>query len=61
MKFTILDTRSQDDRSYSSNKYQYLDELLDKTFVTDYFLDRSATAHALNARDGSMASVSTKP
>jgi hypothetical protein len=39
MKFAILDTRVRD--KYSSNKYQYLDELLDKTFVTDYFLDRS--------------------
>ncbi len=41
MKFAILDTRERDDRDYSSSKYQYLDELLDKTFVTDYFLDRS--------------------
>jgi hypothetical protein len=44
MKFAILDTRVRD--KYSSNKYQYLDELLDKTFVTDYFLDRAATASA---------------
>lgn len=41
MKFAILDTRERDDHDYSSTKYQYLDELLDKTFVTDYFLDRS--------------------
>jgi hypothetical protein len=53
MKFAILDTRVRD--KYSSNKYQYLDELLDKTFVTDYFLDR-ATATATAA-----AASATKP
>lgn len=29
--------------SHYSDSYQYLDELLDKTFVTDYFMDRSAS------------------
>jgi hypothetical protein len=58
MKFAILDTRVRDDRDYSSSKYQYLDELLDKTFVTDYFLDRSKT------RGGAVTtpeSTTTKP
>jgi len=40
MKFTILDARVREDREFSTSKYQYLDDLLDKTFVTDYFLDR---------------------
>jgi hypothetical protein len=43
MKFARLDARVRDTHEFSSSKYQYLDELLDKTFVTDYFLDRSAT------------------
>jgi hypothetical protein len=47
MKFALLDTRVRDDRDYSSSKYQYLDELLDKTFVTDYFLDRSISGGGL--------------
>ena len=29
--------------SHYSDSYRYLDELLDKTFVTDYFMDRSAS------------------
>lgn len=44
MKFAILDARVRDD--HSSSKYQYLDDLLDKTFVTDYFLDRAAASAA---------------
>jgi hypothetical protein len=50
MKFMILDkTRKADDAparsgSGSGSAYQYLDDLLDKTFITDYFMDRSATA-----------------
>lgn len=31
--------------SHYSDSYQYLDELLDKTFVTDYFMDRNAGAN----------------
>ena len=47
MKFAILDARKRDDHHYSSATYKYLDELLDKTFITDYFLDRtSASASA---------------
>ena len=44
MKFAILDARVRHD--HSSSKYQYLDDLLDKTFVTDYFLDRAAPSSA---------------
>ncbi len=57
MKFMLLDNvrahgaatateRYKEDRrhtSHYSESYQYLDELLDKTFVTDYFMDRSAS------------------
>jgi len=28
--------------SESVSGYKYLDDLLDKTFITDYFMDRSA-------------------
>ena len=41
MKFAILDARKREDYHYSSTTYKYLDELLDKTFITDYFLDRT--------------------
>ena len=62
MKFEILDSHThghahahghtRGDKS-SSTKYQYLDELFDRTFITDYFLDRAskdndATAAAAN-------------
>jgi hypothetical protein len=47
MKFAILDTHTDGNtqrvRGYSDT-YQYLDDLLDKTFLTDYFLDRPASA-----------------
>ena len=46
MKFEILDARTHANahahESSSSTKYQYLDELLDRTFITDYFLDKSS-------------------
>lgn len=54
MKFEILDghghahghsrahAHTHGDESQST-KYQYLDELLDRTFITDYFLDKSPT------------------
>ena len=35
----------------SSTKYQYLDELLDRTFITDYFLDKSSSKDADAATD----------
>jgi len=31
--------------SHYSDSYRYLDELLDKTFVTDYFMERNAGAN----------------
>ena len=50
MKFKIVDVTSrasENDTNHIhrsvSETYQYLDELLDKTFVTDYFLDRSVS------------------
>ena len=50
MKFKILDVTSRASENDNNNihrsvseTYHYLDELLDKTFVTDYFLDRSAS------------------
>ena len=49
MKFIILDTHTHENTQRvrgSSNTYQYLDDLLDKTFIADYFLDRSASASA---------------
>ena len=49
MKFAILDTRTDGNTQRvlrSSDTYKYLDDLLDKTFLADYFLDRSADAPA---------------
>ena len=49
MKFAILDARAHGSAQHarpSSDTYQYLDDLLDKTFLTDYFLDRSSDAAA---------------
>jgi hypothetical protein len=44
MKFKVLDDRLQDDGQSTqlsiSNTYQYLDDLLDKTFLADYFIER---------------------
>ena len=53
MKFTVLDTRV-DARVHThghahadyTDTYTYLDDLLDKTFLTDYFLDRTTPAAA---------------
>jgi len=33
--------------SGSGSAYQYLDDLFDKTFITDYFMERSAAAAAV--------------
>ena len=52
MKFTVLDTRV-DTHGHAhadyTDTYTYLDDLLDKTFLTDYFLDRSAVPAAAAA------------
>ena len=47
MKFERLDSHTHGNTQRvrgSSNTYQYLDDLLDKTFLTDYFLERPAPA-----------------
>lgn len=51
MKFKVLDARDQDDvqSTHLSNTYQYLDDLLDKTFLADYFIERRGTDPALTA------------
>ena len=47
MKFTVLDTRVDTHaRAHYTDTYTYLDDLLDKTFLTDYFLDRTTPAAA---------------
>lgn len=47
MKFTLLDSRVEDSKLHevhqqhhnvTTDKYQYLDDLLDKTFLVDYFM-----------------------
>lgn len=48
MKFTVLDGRT-DARAHYTDTYTYLDDLLDKTFLTDYFLDRTTPAEAAAA------------
>lgn len=52
MKFVVLDNmesqmaaadddhRKNIDNTYA-NRYHYLDQLLDKTFITDYFMNRT--------------------
>ena len=58
MKFEILDAHAhahahghaKGDES-SSTKYQYLDELLDRTFITEYFLDKSSSKDNAAAAD----------
>ena len=59
MKFTILDSQvsqsnrhnhhiKHDDKTYT-DKYMYLDDLLDKTFLIDYFLGHNAADAAADA------------
>lgn len=44
MKFVNLDTHTTATTATNNvSKLQYLDEFLDKTFLTDYFLDRSGS------------------
>ena len=52
MKFTLLDSPVADSNLHEDNqqhhnvttdKYQYLDDLLDKTFLFDYFLVHDVT------------------
>lgn len=47
MKFTVLDTRVDAHghaHAHYTDTYTYLDDLLDKTFLTDYFLDRTVSS-----------------
>ncbi len=37
------------DRNTYTNTYQYLDDLLDKTYITDYFMDKSGETSAVSA------------
>jgi hypothetical protein len=46
MKFTVLDARVDDGYAHYTDTYTYLDDLLDKTFLTDYFLDRTVPSSA---------------
>jgi hypothetical protein len=47
MKFAILDGQAHGEahgEAHGDNHYTYLDDLLDKTFLTDYFLDLTAAS-----------------
>ena len=60
MKFTLLDGRvshskSEENKVYT-DKYQYLDDLLDKTFLTDYFLDHKVPVHTDGSNSPNAAS-----
>jgi hypothetical protein len=59
MKFTILDTGTtqQHDIHTYSDTYKYLDDFLDHTFITDYFMNseqhrRSRDGHEDDDEDG---------
>jgi hypothetical protein len=54
MKFAVLDARQHGDGNGHA-KYTYLDDLLDKTFLTDYFLDRTVPSSASAASAASAA------
>jgi len=40
----ILDKAREAHDAPARSEYQYLDDLFDKTFITDYFMERSAAA-----------------
>lgn len=57
MKFTVLDARVDahaDADADAHAHYTYLDDLLDKTFLTDYFLDRTTPAAAVASASASV-------
>lgn len=62
MKFTLLDSRvghsKPEENKVYTDKYMYLDDLLDKTFLTDYFLDHKMPVRA--ERSDSPKSASNK-
>jgi len=45
------------DRNTYTDTYQYLDDLLDKTYITDYFMDKGIETNAVS---GSISHVSNK-
>lgn len=59
MKFTLLDSRvahsnrhehhSHHEHKTYTDKYQYLDDLLDKTYLVDYFLLHSDDAETASS------------
>lgn len=45
MKFAVLDEKAHGQaHGRAHDHYTYLDDLLDKTFLTDYFLDLTAAS-----------------
>ena len=56
MKFTVLDARVDDGYAHYTDTYTYLDDLLDKTFLTDYFLDHNIPVNADGSKSPNTAS-----
>jgi hypothetical protein len=60
MKFVVLDSRAShptpEENKVYTDKYQYLDDLLDKTFLTDYFLDHNIPVNADGSKSPNTAS-----
>ena len=48
MKFAVLDGQAHG-QAHGDDHYTYLDDLLDKTFLTDYFLDRTSASASASA------------
>jgi hypothetical protein len=47
MKFAVLDGQSHGQahgEAHGNDHYTYLDDFLDKTFLADYFLDRTTAS-----------------
>jgi hypothetical protein len=50
MKFAVLDGQAHGQaHGEAHDHYTYLDDLLDKTFLTDYFLDRPTASASASA------------
>jgi len=63
MKFVNLDTHTTATTATTTDannvsKLQYLDEFLDKTFLTDYFLDRSGSFDSTTKSNDSISPYS---
>jgi hypothetical protein len=66
MKFVNLDTHTTATTATTTDannvsKLQYLDEFLDKTFLTDYFLDRSGSSDSTTKSNDSISPYSHSP